>query len=75
MSPLELEFVAGSHTALRNLLAVEIGIEHYDWQGTTYGNRVLRHQLVYTAGSENVRCRSAPRSGCGCIVTDKRALQ
>ncbi len=33
--------LGGSHTALRNLVADEMGLRQYDGQGATYGHRVL----------------------------------
>jgi hypothetical protein len=42
MSDTELSLMGGSHIALRNIVAQQIGIEQYDGQGgSTYGNPVL----------------------------------
>ncbi len=37
----ELVSMGGSRLALRNLVAVQLGVEPYDGMGSSYGNRVL----------------------------------
>jgi hypothetical protein len=41
MPDAELFQLGGSHHALRNLVAHEMGLQRYDGQGGTYGHRAL----------------------------------